>query len=75
MCCRRFRTEGPAGQVIGEISAKADPASLPQVVEAAELLGFANLKGHKFYLLNEKLRFVYLCFIQFQSFIKGQLCS
>ena len=31
--------EGPAGQVIGEISAKANPAALPQVVEAAETLG------------------------------------
>ena len=30
--------EGPAGQVIGEISAKANPAALPQVVEAAETL-------------------------------------
>jgi len=34
----RFQHEGPAGQVIGEISAKADPADLPQVVEAAERL-------------------------------------
>ena len=35
----RFQAEGPAGQVIGEISAKANPAALPQVVEAAETLG------------------------------------
>lgn len=35
----RFQVEGPAGQVIGEISAKANPAALPQVVEAAETLG------------------------------------
>lgn len=34
----RFQVEGPAGQVIGEISAKANPAALPQVVEAAERL-------------------------------------
>ena len=42
----RFQHEGPAGQVIGEISAKADPADLPQVVEAAETLGLDLIFKH-----------------------------
>lgn len=34
----RFAAEGPAGQVIGAITAKANPSMLGQVVEAAERL-------------------------------------
>ena len=53
----RFQAEGPAGQVIGEISAKANPAALPQVVEAAESLGLKMLKT---------------CMAQFLNFHHGQ---